>query len=251
MVNILQAIFLGIVQGITEWLPISSSGHLAIFSHLLKLEENVSFDIVLHIASLIVVMIVFRKEILWMIEGLLKKDKERIKFFAYLCNATIPIGLIGVLFNDLVKESFSNLKLIGAFYLVTAVILFLSRYPNKKTKTITLKNSLVIGIMQGLAILPGVSRSGTTISAGLMQGVKKEEAARFSFLLFIPAILGASVLEAKNILAVDFAPALVGGIAAIITGLITLKVLLGIIKKGNFHYFSIYCLGLGIILLFI
>ncbi len=262
MVSILQAIILGIVQGITEWLPISSSGHLVLFQTLFGLEPPVLFDVILHIGSLVVVFIVFWKDIKKLVKGVLKRDKKYLKYFAYLIIASIPIGLVGFLLNDWIKSIFHSLKTVGFSLLFTAFILYLSKYPKKKNKDLNFLNTLVIGIAQALAILPGVSRSGSTISLGLMQGAKKKEAARFSFLLFIPAILGATLLETLKLIEaakinteytaqmISLIPAsIIGTITAVVAGVISLKLLLHIINKNKFSYFSWYCLVLGAVVL--
>ncbi len=248
--SIFEAIVLGTVQGVTEWLPVSSSGHLVLAQHLFGLEQPVVYDIVLHLGSLLVVLAVFRKEIIELAAGALKREERALRYAAYLAVATVPIGLIGVFLNDLVKELFSDVRTVGFSLLFTALLLHLSQYPKEKTGKITLKSAVFIGIAQGIAILPGVSRSGATISAGLMQGVEREEAARFSFLMFIPAILGATLVEAGNITEIAEPMALAAGtLASVLVGFASLKLLLGIVKEGTFSRFKWYCLALGLLIL--
>ena len=250
MVSLLQAIILGIVQGITEWLPISSSGHLVLMQTLFGLEPPVLFDVILHIGSLVVILIVFWKDIKNLAIGVVKKDKTHLNYLLMLLIASIPIFLAGYFLNSFIKSIFNNLKTVGFSLLFTAFLLYLSKHPKKKNKALNFKNTFLIGIAQALAILPGISRSGSTISVGLMQGTKKQETARFSFLLFIPAIIGATVMEAKSITEISNLPALIiGTIAAIIAGVFSLKLLLRIIKKNKFSHFSWYCLILGMIVL--
>jgi undecaprenyl-diphosphatase len=252
MVSFLHAIILGIIQGITEWLPISSSGHLVLFQHFFNIEPPVLFDIILHIGSLIVIFIVFWKDIRNLFWGVLERDKESLKFLLYLVIASIPIALVGFLLNDWVKAVFNDLRTVGFSLLFTSVLLFLSRYPKAKLKKLNFGNTLIIGIAQAFAILPGVSRSGSTISLGLMQGVKRKQVATFSFLMFIPAILGATILEIGDVSQVSNIPALVAGtLTAVIVGLISLKLLLKIIRKDKFRYFGWYCLALGLVTLFL
>lgn len=247
MVSILEAIVLGIVQGITEWLPISSSGHLAIFQYFFKIEESIFFDLMLHLGSLVVVFIVFRKDILKLITGFFKGDKPTLIYIGKLALASFPIGLIGFLFNSQIKVAFGNIQVVGISLIITSVLLFLSKYPEKKTKSLTFSNTFVMGVAQALAVLPGVSRSGSTISAGLMQGVNRKEAAKFSFLLFIPAILGASLFELSKGFTVESPlPVLIGVLTTIVIGILSLKFLLNIINKGKLHNFGWYCLALGI-----
>ena len=198
----------------------------------------------------IVVLIVFRKDILALAKGVLNQDKLALRFLLWLAIASVPIALAGFFLNSTVKSAFSNLRIVGFSLLITSLMLFLSKYPKKKAKRLSAKSTFVIGLAQAIAILPGVSRSGATISAGLMQGVKREEAARFSFLLFIPAILGAAVYELKNISQVSGITALLlGTLASVITGLFSLRLLLRIIKKGKLSYFGWYCLALGIVVI--
>ncbi|MBD3354983.1 hypothetical protein GF361_03280 [Candidatus Woesearchaeota archaeon] len=253
MVSILQAIILGIVQGITEWLPISSSGHLVLFQKLFGIQPPVLFDIILHIGSLIVVFIVFWKDIVKLAKGLIKKEKASWIYLSKLLIASIPIALVGFFLNGFIKSIFHSTKTVGFSLLFTALLLYISKYPKKKNRSITFKNTFIMGIFQSLAILPGVSRSGSTISAGLLQGAKRQETARFSFLLFIPAILGATVMEITTLSQINgnLTALIIGTVFAIIAGVLSLKLLLKIINKNKFQYFSIYCLILGIILLFI
>ena len=249
MNEILQAIVLGLIQGITEWLPISSSGHLVLFQHLFNIEQPIIFDIFLHLGSLIVVLIIFWQDIKNLIIGLIKKDKNSIKLTLQLIIATIPIALVGFFLNDLIKSIFKDIRTVGFSLLFTALLILL-KYPLIKNKSLNYKNTLIIGLLQSLAILPGVSRSGTTISTGLIQGVKGEKAAKFAFLLFIPAILGATILEARNITKItNFTPLIISTIVVVISGYFSLRLLLFIIKKRKFSYFAWYCLILGLVTL--
>jgi len=250
MVSFLQAIILGIVQGITEWLPISSSGHLVLFQKWFGLQVPVVFDVFLHIGSLIVILLVFWKDIKRLIVGVVKGERYFLRYFAWLVIATIPIALVGYFLNDLIKSAFDSVNVVGFALLFTALLLFISKYPKIKRKKLSWKSIVVIGLMQALAILPGVSRSGTTISTGLVQGGGQEEVARFSFLLFIPAILGALVLELGSVSEVgNIFPVIVGVGVTILVGFFSLKLLLKIIQKGKFSYFGWYCLALGILVL--
>lgn len=250
--DIFQAIILGIVQGITEWLPISSSGHLVLFEHLFGLTQPLLLDIMLHVGSLFVVLFFFRKEIIELIKGLFNGDKEKLKIVLMIIIATIPIAVIGYFFQDFIESIFKDLRTVGFALLFTASLLFLSRYPKKKEGKLTYMKALGIGIFQSIAILPGVSRSGSTISSGMMLGVQKEEVARFSFLIFIPAILGALVLHVGDITAfTDPVPVIAGTLVSAIVGYFSLKLLMNIIKNDKFSWFSLYCLLLGITILVI
>lgn len=250
MNSILEAVILGAVQGITEWLPISSSGHLVLFQKWLGLEVPVIYDIVLHLGSLLVVFLVFWKDIQRLIVGVVKREPYFVKYFIWLMLATIPIGLVGVFLNGFVKQAFGSVAMAGYGFLFTAVIVFLSQYPREKNKSPTWISIVGMGALQALAILPGVSRSGMTISAGLMQGVEREQAARFSFLLFIPAIVGAIIVEFKNISQIEhMGSLLIGVVVTVITGYLSIRLLLRIVKQGHFHYFAWYCLAVGLLVL--
>lgn len=250
--DIFQAIILGIVQGITEWLPVSSSGHLVLFEHLFGLSQPLLFDIMLHVGSLFVVLYYFRKDIRELIFGLFDGDREKLRIVLMIIVATIPIALVGYFFQDFIESIFKDLRTVGFALLFTALLLFLSRYPKKKEGKLTYMKALGIGIFQAIAILPGVSRSGSTISSGMMFGVRKEEVARFSFLIFIPAILGALVLHIGDITAfTDPLPVIVGTLVSAIVGYFSLKLLMNIIKKDKFSWFSVYCLLLGIVVLIV
>ncbi len=250
MTTLIQAIILGIIQGITEWLPISSSGHLAIAEHLFGLDQPVVFDVMLHVGSLLVVLWVFREDLIDMISGIMHGERESLMLASKIFMATLPIAFVGMLFRDQI-EALVSMKTIGMALILTSFVLFLSVYPRNKDGEVTWGKAAIMGFAQAVAIFPGVSRSGMTISAGLMQGVDREKAARFSFLLFIPAILGATIVELPNLSQVDNMTAMISGtIAAIVAGYFSLTLLLGIIKKGKFHHFGWYCLALGIIVLF-
>jgi undecaprenyl-diphosphatase len=249
--DILQAIILGIVQGITEWLPISSSGHLVILEDLFKISQPLAYDLLLHLGSLLVVIYVFRKDIRDLIIGCIQRQKDKLLLLGYLIIATIPIAIVGYFFNDVVKSIFADLRTVGFGLLFTALLLFLSQYPTRKyIEKLNWHYAAFIGFFQAIAILPGVSRSGSTIGSGLMMGVKREEITRFSFLLFIPAITGATILELKDLEAIpNIGTALIGVLFSIIVGVVALKWLIDIVKKGKIFYFSIYCLILGLAVL--
>lgn len=259
--EIFQAIILGIIQGITEWLPISSSGHLVLAQQFFGLTVPLIFDILLHLGSLIVILIFFRKEIKELIIGLIKWQKKQVAITLYLLIGTIPIALVGYFLQDKIAIAFQSLTMVGVGLLFTSLLLFLSRFRiNKKTEErkspnkqkITWQKALVMGLFQSIALIPGVSRSGSTISSGLILGIKREEAARFSFLLFIPAIIGALILELPNfVLTESINIYIIGTVVSAIVGFFSLGLLMRIIKNNKFHWFSIYCFILGIIILII
>jgi len=251
MINILQAVLLGIIQGITEWLPVSSSGHLVIAQNLFGLGSEVLFDLWLHIATLVVIFIIFWKDITAILRAFLKWDCKSIEFKLgwFIIIANIPVVILGYFFRAYIIKAFSSILVVSLALLFTGTLLFFS---NRRDilRTLEYKSSLVIGVFQGLAIFPGVSRSGATISAGLLQGISREEAVRFSFLIAIPAFIGAAVLKTgEATLELVSIPYLAGFATALIVGYFSLKILLRIVKQGKLYYFAYYCWALGIVLL--
>ncbi len=247
--DLIQAIILGIVQGITEWFPISSSGHLVLIQNLLNIQVPLLFDVILHFGSLLVILFFYRKEILDLIKGVIKGDKYSTRFTIMLITASIPIAFVGYFFNAQIKAIFNNTTTVGISLLITAIILYMSKFNNNKKK-LSYLNTFIIGLVQALAIFPGISRSGSTISIGLLQGIKREEAVKFSLLLSVPAILGANFLEFQNISSISNPTSLiVATLTTIIIGYFSLNLLIKIIYKNKLHYFSIYCALLGILVL--
>lgn len=250
MLTLLKALILGIVQGITEWLPISSSGHLVIFQELMGLNVPVAFDILLHLGTLLVIFLVFWKDILLILKSFFTLDFRSFhgKLSLFIILGSIPTAVIGFMFHDVFASFFSNLFVVGIALICTGLLLYSTKFFESKKKLTSL-DSFFIGVFQGIAIIPGVSRSGSTIGIGLLLGNRKEDVAKFSFLLSIPAIMGAAVFDLK-----DFAfsslgslNVLVGLLATIIVGYISLKLLLRIIIKKKFHVFAYYCWIVGII----
>ncbi len=260
MTSIIQAIILGIVQGITEWLPISSSGHLVITKFLFNLQPDILFDIILHYGSLVVIFLVFYKEINKIIFSFFYKKYKKYRKLAYLIIiGSIPTALIGFYFHDAFEKLFSDIFVVSIALIITGFWLYLTRlkmHTSGRKQSNNWLKSLIIGIAQGVAIVPGISRSGSTISTGLLLNLDRKESARFSFLLAIPAILGATLYETHTSPNLIFTqqyliPILVGTIVSIITGLISLKWLLKVINKGKLYKFAYYCWFVGIILLIV
>ena len=282
--SLLQAFFLGIVQGVTEFLPVSSSGHLSIIRNIFHIDtgNSILFDILLHLATLLVVIWYFRTDIIELIRafvGMLKdaaanvkirkenasleepKPLRRIvstnyrKFVILLIISTIPTGIIGVLGKKLISDASDSLLVPGICLLITAVLLFLSDRAQNTVKIpqdITYQEGALVGIAQGFAALPGLSRSGTTITAGLLCGFDRMFAVRYSFILSIPAILGAGLLELKDIgeetsSGAAVGNAIVGMAAAAVVGFFCIRVMLRAVQKKKFRYFAIYCLAAGIL----
>jgi len=253
-----QAALLGILQGFTEFLPVSSSGHLAVIESFMNLQDvPVLFDILLHISTLFVVLIVFRKRILGIIVSLFKRtdktqeDKANIKLFLMILVSTLFTGVIGFFLNGFEVEKY--LFIIYIFFIVTGFLLIGTRFWGGKIDytNMGLKQGVITGISQGLGVLPGISRSGITISAALLSGMDREKAGEYSFLISIPAILGAFLLELKDasglINMVNPVVIAVGMMSAFAVGLLSLKLLLKLIKKGHLYLFSIYLIPLGVV----
>ena len=251
MIDIVQAIILGIIQGITEWLPVSSSGHLALAEHLLGIQPSLLFNIALHIGSLVVILIVFRKEILAILTDVIKGNfsSPNAKLGGYIILGSIPTAIIGFTFRDLFASFFVNMKAIGIALIVTGILLAMTKRKPGKRK-LNWIDSILVGIAQGCAIIPGISRSGATISTALLRGVDRQKAAAFSFLLAIPAIIGAGIGEFDlATLQAELWPTIIGTVTAIIVGYASLKLLLKIIHQQKFHLFSYYCFIVGIIVI--
>ncbi len=263
--DIIQAIILGIIQGLTEFLPVSSSAHLVFITDILGLQQNVAFDTLLHLGTLVAVVGYFWRDIVEIItsfissimdifrgkfkEGLKEKPFKKLSWLLVI--GTIPAGVMGILLQKQFEALFNSVIYVGFFLIITGLLLWGAervKPGEKDVKDISFKNALVIGIAQGIAIAPGISRSGATISAGLFSGLNRELAARFSFLLSIPAILGAALVQAKDITSFDVSTAVIiaGFLSALIFGYLAIKLLLKIIKERTLMIFAYYCWIVGI-----
>ena len=248
-----EALVLGLLQGLTEYLPVSSSGHLAIGSAIFGIngEDNLAFTILVHVATVLSTLVVLWKEIDWILKGLFKfKMNEETKYFINIVISMIPVGIVGVFFKDTVEEIFgSGLLIVGCMLIVTALLLTFSYYAKpRQRENISPWHAFVIGLSQALAVLPGLSRSGTTIAIGLLLGNKKEKMAQFSFLMVIPPILGEALLDLlkglkgeETLGGIDTLPMVVGFVAAFVSGCLACKWMINIVKKGKLVYFGIYC----------
>ncbi|MDI6785831.1 MAG: undecaprenyl-diphosphatase UppP [bacterium] len=256
--DIIKALILGLVQGLTEFLPVSSSGHLVLMQHYLNFPlPPLMFDIMLHFGTLLAVVYVFKKDILVISKSALEYFKHKsitnnnVWFLLMIIVGTIPTGLIGIFFKPYFESLFTSVLSVSFALIGTAFILMLAELLGRKAKNerISIVNAILIGIMQGVAIIPGISRSGATISMGIMQGINREVAAKYSFLLSIPAVLGAIVLEFNsvnlNILTNNWQIYLLGTLMAIISGILAIKTLLWVLRKYNLYIFSAYCVILG------
>lgn len=249
-----QSIILGIVQGITEWLPISSSGHLVLFQKIMQLEVPVAFDVLLHLATLLAVLVFFRKDISKIIKAVLKWETKScdFKLAIFIITAILATAIIVFPLKEIFENAFSSLLVVGIAFIITGLLLFFSEV-NQKSSNINGKKAALIGLMQGVAFMPGISRSGSTISIALLLGIKREDAFKFSFLIAIPAILGASLLKIPELNASSIsAPSIIAGFfSAFLLGFLSLIALKRIITNGRFHYFAYYCFAIGLITLII
>ena len=256
----IEALVLGIIQGLTEYLPVSSSGHLAIGAHLFGLsgEENLTFTIMVHVATVLATIVVLWKEIVWLFTDLFKwKWNEGTRYIVNILVSMIPIAIVGFFFKDKVEELFgSGLLVVGICLLVTATLLAFSHFAKpRQRENISPWHAFVIGIAQALAVLPGLSRSGSTIATGLLLGNKKEKLAQFSFLMVIPPILGEALLDTKDMMEMGIENAMaglpvtsliVGFLAAFIFGCIACRWMINIVKRGKLIWFAVYCAIVGI-----
>ena len=267
----IEAIILGIIQGLTEFLPVSSSGHLVLFQQLFGLKEaELFFDVCVHLGTLVAVIVVFHREIQNIIAALLRivslarqkktilqqiESDPELKMVLLIVIGSIPTAVLGLMFKSIADQLFSSSFLTGLMLMLTGLLLWLTRRANPNNKGAGIEDfsrtkAFTIGIVQGLAIIPGISRSGSTISIGLLLGIDREVAARYSFLLSIPAIVGAGALSLKDGLS-QTDPAirlsLLGAAAAALVGYAALKVLLRMVKKGRLYVFAPYCWLVGIL----
>lgn len=255
--DFIEAAVLGIVQGLTEFLPVSSSGHLelgkALFgSHALP-EESLTFTVVLHFATALSTLVIFRQEVLQILKGLFQFQwNEESKFSAKIILSMLPATFVGLFFEKQLEAFFDgNILIVGFMLLITALLLLLADKAKNTDKKVSFPNALVIGFSQAIAMLPGISRSGATISTSVLLGVDRTKAARFSFLMVVPLIFGK---VGKDILgggisyeSADFLPLLIGFVAAFVSGLFACKWMIALVKKSQLSYFSIYCAIVGII----
>jgi undecaprenyl-diphosphatase len=250
-----EAIVLGIIQGLTEFLPISSSGHLeigkALFGNQAGAQESLFLTIALHVATALSTVVVFRKDILEIIKGLFAfKWNESTEFSFKLILSMIPAALVGLFLQDQIELLFArNLTLVGAMLCLTAIILFWADKAKKTDKTVSSQNAMVLGIVQAIAILPGISRSGSTIASAVLLGIDREKAARFSFLMVLPLIFGSmakTILDADGLShKIEFLPLFFGFFAAFFTGILACKWMIALVKKSQLKFFSLYCITVG------
>lgn len=257
----LQSLILGLVQGMTEYLPVSSSGHLTIGANLFGLngEENLAFSVAVHVATVLSTCVILWKEIVWLFVDLFKfKWNEGTRYVFNILVSMIPVGIVGFCFKDKIEEIFgSGMLIVGICLLVTAALLAFSYWAKpRQRENISPLHAFIIGIAQAVAVLPGLSRSGSTIATGLLLGNKKEKLAQFSFLMVIPPILGEALLDAKDMVEVGVSTAmaglpttslLIGFVAAFVSGCLACKWMINIVKKGKLIWFAAYCAIVGLL----
>jgi len=257
--QLIKTIILGIIQGLTEWLPISSTGHLRLVENFFDLKLPILFDVILHVGTLIVVVVFFRKEIGKLLSALMHLDFETEygKMVPLIIVGVVPTLLIGIIFGSLIEETFRGILPIAIALILCGFMLYSAKVSKEKTDGINYTTAVMIGLAQGIAIIPGISRSGATITVALLLGMKREKAFKFSFLLSIPAILGALSLTLYMELGelastnLGISEILAGATASMFVGYLALKLLWKVIMKEKFHLFAFYCwlLGAGLILL--
>jgi len=265
--SFIDALILGLIQGLTEFLPVSSSGHLVLGQQVLGilLTDNITFEVFVHFGTLFSILAIFWRDV-WQIFSslfqavkrpkdipLLMKENEHFKLAVLILVGSIPAAVIGLSFKPYVERAFADVGLVGVMLMITGLVLFLTRLAKPKPdKMVGWGTAIIIGFAQALAIMPGISRAGMTISAGLFAGVAREQAARYSFLLALPAIFGATLLESFEItgqpMETEFIMALViGTVAAFFAGYVAIKTIFVVLKRDKFSYFSFYCLTIGLI----
>lgn len=257
--SVLQALILGLIQGLTEFLPVSSSGHLELGKAMFGLElsgaDSLTFDVIVHAGTALSTIVVFRKDIANIIKGMLKPEwNDEWKFAVNVLISLVPAGFIGLLFQDQIEILFQDqVLLVGGMLVITGLLLFLADRAKRTERSVKPVDAIIVGIAQAVAILPGISRSGATISTSVLLGVDREKAARFSFLMVLPLIIGKSLLDVKSIYegeiateAVSTVALLVGFAAAFIAGILACNWMIRLVKRASLKWFAFYCFSVGI-----
>jgi undecaprenyl-diphosphatase len=247
--SIMDAIILGVVQGFTEWLPISSSGHLVIVQSLLGISVPAAFDIVIMVGTILALILYFRQTLISLVRGIFTGDRIALRYCSFIVIAGIGTALIGFSGKKFFEGLFYQPFLVSCLLIVTGVFLFIASKAKPPAGEMTAKNALVIGIAQGIAVAPGISRSGSTIGAALLLGINAEDAAVFSFLIGIPAMTIASAVTFLEVPAapVAFAPLAVSTVTAFVTGYASIGLLMKLLKENRFIIFAYYCMGAGLL----
>ena len=252
--TLIEAITLGVIQGITEFLPISSSGHLVLGQALLGIVlPGNEFEVITHLGTLLSVFCIFWTDIIKLISGI--RDIKTQKYILYLTIATIPAVVVGLTSKSFISVLFESIHLVSISLIFTGLILFLSQKLIQRSETMTIKKGFLIGLSQAIAIIPGISRSGMTISMGLALGISGKEAAKFSFLLAIPSITGAGILTLMDTsfstMTIPASSLIAAFLSSFIIGYLSLKWLFGLLESGKFHLFGYYCILIGLLTLVI
>lgn len=264
MINILKYVFLGIVQGLTEPLPISSSGHVFVLRSLLGLgASDLNFEIIVNFGSLLAILLIYKDDLIRLVKNFFKffksddiEVKRDFRYCLLIIIGSIPIGIVGLLFKDQIEEKLNDIRIVGISFIITAIFLFLvSKIEGiRKDKDLNLKDAVVVGLSQVVAVVPGISRSGSTLIGGIFRKLDRETALKYSFMLYIPVSVGTTLLGFKDLLKMDnlhdlILPYGLGFIASFVISYFTLRWFMKVVKKGNLKYFSIYCLLLGTFIL--
>lgn len=267
LIELIKYLFLGALQGFTEPIPVSSSGHIFVLKQIIDtgILNDLNFEIVVNFGSLIAIMYFYREDIIKLIKSffnyIFKKDTKKstyndFKYCLLIILGSIPIGIVGLLFKDEIESALSNINIVGIAFLVTALFLFLVRNIKgaKSDKDLNWKDAIIIGLVQVIAVIPGISRSGSTLIGGLFRNLKRESAFKYSFMLYIPVSFGTIILGIKDIIEAGnigeiILPYTVGFIASLIVTFFTIRWFANLVKTGNFKWFSIYCLFLGLFIL--
>jgi len=253
----IQATILGFIQGVTEWLPVSSTGHLRIAEHFFGLTVPLLFDVILHFGTLIVILLFFRKDVKNILGALMKRDfkSENGKLIPLIIVGTVPTILIGFFLGNTLDTYFSSLSALGGGFIVSAVVLYGSKFATERKEKITYIEALLIGTAQGIAIIPSISRSGMTIAIALLLGIRREKAFKFSFLLSVPSIIGAlglTLYEQSDLLilaGIGLTEIVVGVAVSIVVSFLALKLLWRTLASRKFHFFAVYCAAVGALLI--
>lgn len=264
LIEIVKYIFLGIVQGFTEPLPISSSGHVFILKELFNVGfTDLNFEIIVNFGSLLAILLIYKDDLIKLIKNFFLYFKEKteetksdFKYCWLIVLGSIPVGIVGFIFKDVIEDKLNNIKIIGIAFLITSLFLFLVRNikGNKSDKDLSILDSIIIGLTQVVALVPGISRSGSTLIGGLFRDLDRKTALKYSFMLYIPVSVGTTLLGIKDLLEMGnihdlILPYGLGFIASFVVSFFTLRWFMGVVKKGNLKYFSMYCLILGILIL--
>jgi len=254
--QLIKTVILGIIQGLTEWLPISSTGHLKVAERLLGLSVPLFFDVVLHVGTLAVILVFFRSDVKEVLAAFVRLDFKTYygRLIPLIVVGVIPTVIIGLLLDVFFESALQNLSTIALAFIICGFVLYVAKFGREKTDKVGFKEALLVGVAQGLAVVPGLSRSGLTIAIALLLGIRRKQAFKFSFLLSIPAVAGALAwtvytefgeLAASNVGLVEV---VAGAAVALVVGYTALKLLWRVLAKGKFHFFAFYCWVLGVFL---